>query len=105
LAQYSGLSRAALRAASAKPWEPPLSYVTRWRMTVAAELLEQGERIAKVAQKVGYDSEFAFAKAFKRIRGIPPRAVSPPDVNLTPLRRIPDRAYSVDLGVSAPWRG
>jgi AraC-like DNA-binding protein len=35
-------------------------------MTVAADLLEQGEFIANVAHRVGYDNEFAFAKAFKR---------------------------------------
>jgi AraC-like DNA-binding protein len=41
-------------------------------MTVATELLEQGERIASVARQVGYDNEFAFAKAFKRVCGRPP---------------------------------
>jgi AraC-like DNA-binding protein len=41
-------------------------------MTLAADLLEQGTLIATVAQQVGYDNEFAFAKAFKRVRGIAP---------------------------------
>lgn len=41
-------------------------------MTTAAELLEQGERVARVASKVGYANEFAFAKAFKRVRGVAP---------------------------------
>jgi AraC-like DNA-binding protein len=41
-------------------------------MTVAADRLAQGDRIAAVARKVGYDNEFAFAKAFKRVRGIAP---------------------------------
>jgi AraC-like DNA-binding protein len=73
LAQRSGLSRAAFaRRFRQAVGEPPLAYVTRWRMTVAADLLEQGERIASVAHQVGYDNEFAFAKAFKRVRGVAP---------------------------------
>jgi AraC-like DNA-binding protein len=73
LAQRSGLSRAALsRRFSQAIGESPLAYVTRWRMTLAMDLLAQGERIAKVAHRVGYASEFAFAKAFKRVRGVAP---------------------------------
>lgn len=73
LAQRSGLSRAAfVRRFSQAVGEPPLTYVTRWRMTAAADLLAQGERIAAVAHQVGYDNEFAFAKAFKRVRGVAP---------------------------------
>jgi AraC-like DNA-binding protein len=41
-------------------------------MTVAASLLAEGERVASVAQQVGYGNEFAFAKAFKRVRGVAP---------------------------------
>ena len=73
LAQSVGLSRAAFaRRFHQAVGEPPLSYVTRWRMTVAAGLLTQGRSIAQVAHAVGYDNEFAFAKAFKRIRGVAP---------------------------------
>jgi AraC-like DNA-binding protein len=73
LARLSGLSRAPFaRRFRQAVGEPPLAYVARWRMTVAAELLEDGHRIAGVARQVGYDNEFAFAKAFKRVRGIAP---------------------------------
>jgi AraC-like DNA-binding protein len=73
LAERSGLSRAAFsRRFSQAVGEAPLTYVTRWRMTVAADRLERGERIAAVAHLVGYDNEFAFAKAFKRVRGVAP---------------------------------
>lgn len=73
LAKRSGLSRAAFaRRFRQAVGEPPLTYVTRWRMTAAADLLEQGEPIAGVAHQVGYDNEFAFAKAFKRVRGVAP---------------------------------
>jgi AraC-like DNA-binding protein len=73
LAQRSGMSRATFARRFHKAvGEPPLTYVTRWRMTVAADLLEQGWHIADVAHKVGYENEFAFAKAFKRVRGVAP---------------------------------
>jgi AraC-like DNA-binding protein len=73
LARLSGLSRAPFaRRFRAAVGEAPLTYVTRWRMTVAADLLARGDRIAAVAGQVGYDNEFAFAKAFKRVRGIAP---------------------------------
>ena len=73
LASHANLSRAAFsRRFGIAVGESPLAYVTRWRMTVAAELLAEGERVAGVAVKVGYENEFAFAKAFKRVRGVPP---------------------------------
>ena len=75
LAERTGLSRAAFsRRFGEAIGEPPLTYVTRWRMAVAADLLAEGERVAAVAARVGYQNEFAFAKAFKRVRGVPPGA-------------------------------
>ncbi|HJB64455.1 MAG TPA: AraC family transcriptional regulator [Candidatus Microbacterium pullistercoris] len=53
--------------------EPPGAYVTRWRMTTAARLLREGsDPLVTVAPRVGYASEFAFAKAFKRFHGESP---------------------------------
>ncbi len=53
--------------------EPPAAWVTRWRMIVARELLEDPDRgIAEVAAAVGYASEAAFHRAFKRAVGQPP---------------------------------
>jgi AraC-like DNA-binding protein len=55
--------------------EPPLHYVTRRRMQKAKDLLRQGRlTIAEVAGAVGYDSEAAFSKAFKRAEGRAPGA-------------------------------
>jgi AraC-like DNA-binding protein len=55
--------------------EPPLSYVTRWRMQKAASMLRDGKQtLAAVAAQVGYDSEAAFSKAFKRAVGSAPGA-------------------------------
>jgi len=74
LATAVGLSRAAFaRRFTTAVGEPPLNYLTRWRMTTAARLLRTDSApVASIAQQVGYTSEFAFAKAFKRDYGIAP---------------------------------
>jgi len=73
LARRAGLSRAPFaRRFRDHVGEPPVTYLTRWRMTVAAGRLTAGEPIAAIAHAVGYDNEFAFAKAFKRVCGDPP---------------------------------
>ena len=55
--------------------EPPLAYVFRWRMQRAADLLRRERTsVAEVASRVGYDSEAAFSKAFKRAMGMAPGA-------------------------------
>lgn len=74
LSAVAGVSRATLtRRFAATVGEPPLTYLTRWRMLTAARLLRESElSIAAVARRVGYGSEFAFAKAFKRAYGLAP---------------------------------
>ena len=52
---------------------PPIRYLAEWRMHVAEELLETSElSVFAIARRVGYDSEEAFSRAFKRARGKPP---------------------------------
>jgi AraC-like DNA-binding protein len=54
---------------------PPMQYLTRWRMQVAANLLAQGgAKVAGVASEAGYDSEAAFSRAFKKATGMAPGA-------------------------------
>jgi AraC-like DNA-binding protein len=74
LAARAGLSRAAFaKKFNAVVGEPPLTYLTRWRMTTAARLLRESDApLAAVAARTGYGSEFAFAKAFKREYGQAP---------------------------------
>jgi len=56
--------------------EPAMQYVTRWRMHVALDTLEtEGATVAQLADQLGYRSEAAFARAFKRVIGVPPGAV------------------------------
>jgi AraC-like DNA-binding protein len=53
---------------------PPLRYVTRWRLTLAADLLRAGKlKVTEVALAAGYGSEAAFSRAFKAQFGYPPR--------------------------------
>ncbi len=74
LAVRAGLSRAAFAKRFAElVGEPPMAYLTRWRMTTAARLLRESEApLAAVAARTGYGSEYAFAKAFKREYGQAP---------------------------------
>jgi AraC-like DNA-binding protein len=53
---------------------PPLRYLARWRMQRAARMLRDGARVAEAADAVGYASEAAFSRAFRRETGIPPAA-------------------------------
>jgi AraC-like DNA-binding protein len=63
-----GLSRASFaRRFTALVGEPPLTYLTRWRMTVAARLLRDTDKtLDQIAGTIGYGSAFALAKAFHR---------------------------------------
>ncbi|WP_329123130.1 AraC family transcriptional regulator [Streptomyces sp. NBC_01465] len=74
LGVLSGLSRAPFaRRFTATVGMPPLAYLTWWRMTTAGRLLRTDETpLRQVAERAGYSSEFAFAKAFKREYGVAP---------------------------------
>lgn len=55
--------------------EPPMQYLARWRMALAAQaLVNTAEPLVRVAERVGYESESAFNRAFKREFGMPPAA-------------------------------
>ena len=73
LATECGMSRSVLAERFVKfTGEPPLSYLTRWRMQLAARLLQHGEKVGDVADTVGYRSETAFQRAFKKSVGETP---------------------------------
>ncbi|WP_437680279.1 AraC family transcriptional regulator [Sorangium sp. So ce131] len=76
LARAAGVSRSAFAARfKGALGVPPLEYLTRWRMHRAAEMLADGAaRTAEVASAVGYETDGAFVKAFKRHTGETPGA-------------------------------
>ncbi|MDS1272458.1 AraC family transcriptional regulator [Lipingzhangella sp. LS1_29] len=75
LASAVGVSRAALaRRFNALVGQPPMAYLTNWRLTLAVDLLDQPDAtVATVARQVGYGSAFAFSTAFKRSYGVSPQ--------------------------------
>jgi AraC-like DNA-binding protein len=76
LAKEVGLSRSALAERFTHfVGDPPMQYLTRWRLQVAARLLADGQaKVSAVALQVGYDSEAAFSRAFRKRTGVPPAA-------------------------------
>lgn len=74
LAREAGLSRSALADRFvALIGEPPMQYLARWRLALAAQALSKtNDAVARVASDVGYESEAAFNRAFKREYGQPP---------------------------------
>ncbi len=75
LATEANASRASLaRRFQEIVGEPPMTFLRNWRMALAADLLcKPGETVSTVAEKVGYQSPFAFSTAFKRTRGLSPQ--------------------------------
>jgi AraC-like DNA-binding protein len=76
LAREVGVSRSALADRFAYfVHDTPMQYLTRWRMQLATHLLERpGVGLARVAAEVGYESEAAFNRAFRKCVGMPPGA-------------------------------
>jgi AraC-like DNA-binding protein len=76
LAGDVGLSRSAFAERFTRlVGEPPMQYLTRWRMQMAARLLTDGSaKVSAIALEVGYDSEAAFSRAFKKEAGVSPAA-------------------------------
>lgn len=73
LAKDVGLSRSVLAERFADlVGLPPMQYLAKWRMQVAAGLLARNANIATVAAETGYGSEAAFSRAFKKLVGMPP---------------------------------
>ena len=76
LSEGAGLSRSSLHERFVMMiGQPPMQYLTQWRMQVASGMLrETNAKLIEVAMEVGYESEAAFSRAFKRIAGVSPGA-------------------------------
>jgi AraC-like DNA-binding protein len=77
LADELAMSRSAFAARfTALVGEPAMTYVARWRMQVATSALrEERTTVGELADRLGYQSEAAFSRAFKRIIGVSPGTV------------------------------
>lgn len=75
LAAKAGVSRAALgRRFTELVGEPPMTYLTGWRLALAADRLREGDAtLEAIARQVGYGSAFALSSAFKRVYGVSPQ--------------------------------
>jgi AraC-like DNA-binding protein len=73
LGREIGVSRSVLAARFTEMvGHPPMHYLTLWRMQLATRMLHDGEQVHDVAGAVGYESEAAFSRAFKKLMGTPP---------------------------------
>jgi len=73
LAAEAGQSRSAFAERFTRlVGQPPMQYLARWRVQVASGMLARGAKVSAVALDVGYESEAAFGRAFKKLAGVPP---------------------------------
>lgn len=78
LAATVGLSRSPFAARfKARVGMAPMRYLTSWRMRLAARRLRNGDMVGEVATAVGYESDAAFSRVFKKEMGVPPSALRP----------------------------
>ena len=76
-----------------------MRYIGRWRMQLASRMLEEGVGIGRIASTVGYRSDAAFQRAFKRFVGVTPGRVAQAAVPARQMTQSPPRArhhHSVD---------
>ncbi len=102
LADEVAMSRSAFAARFAElVGEPPMHYVTRWRMQAAVTWLREGDAtLGELALRLGYQSEAAFSRAFKRFVGVPPGAVRRSRA-IAPGGYVRDQARESGAGVAA----
>lgn len=78
LAQKAGVSAETLRLRCLQEKQiSPMAYLTRLRMTRAADMLSYGLKVEYVARAVGYENPFSFSAAFHRTMGTPPSSLKP----------------------------
>ena len=93
LAARAGMSRTAFALRfREKVGQPPMEYLTSWRMRLAADRLRHsGDAIAAIGRSFCYESESAFSAAFKRVMGCSPRRYSGSREGDLPTRNVPTR--------------
>jgi AraC-like DNA-binding protein len=77
LAREARMSRSSFAARFTElAGEPVMHHLARWRMHLATVALGEGARVGELAGRLGYESEAAFSRAYKRIVGVPPTAAA-----------------------------
>ncbi|SDN57628.1 AraC family transcriptional regulator [Geodermatophilus sp. DSM 45219] len=96
LAREARMSRSSFAARFTElAGEPAMHYVARWRMHLATVALGDGARVGELARHLGYESEAAFSRAYKRVVGVPP---------VTATRGDPDRTQApTAAGAAGAW--
>lgn len=76
LAKEAAISRSALYERFVQfVGQPPMQYLANWRIQLGSRMLRESNRtVAAIAMEVGYESEAAFSRAFRRVMGAPPAA-------------------------------
>lgn len=86
LARLVGLSRSVFAERfTLMVGQAPMQYLALWRMQLASRMLREGRPVASVAGAVGYESEAAFSRAFKKLVGQAPAAWKKNDLRATPV--------------------
>ncbi|HJX44771.1 MAG TPA: AraC family transcriptional regulator [Geodermatophilus sp.] len=90
LAREARMSRSSFAARFTElAGEPVMRHLARWRMHLATVALGEGARVGELAGRLGYESEAAFSRAYKRIVGVPPTAAGAVESSHRPRERRP----------------
>ena len=94
LAERAGMSRTTFALKFKETvGQPPMAYLTRWRMLLAGDRLANStDPVSVIALSLGYESESAFSTAFKRIMGCPPRHYGRGRIPVSPAHRAREAA-------------
>lgn len=103
LAMTAGMSRSAFNTLfRQKVGSPPMEYLTLWRMRLAYQELQNGTKIAELSSQLGYQSETAFRRAFKKVVGKSPGEIQKGASNVWQITMPQNHATKANFEINAP---